>query len=136
MQLGHDRNSPYRFQQILPSGFRGDAITKMFTERRMDGWMDRQMPNSPSHENSSTGKVFKPMLHLEINSVQEIKPRKCFTQVNQADEINPQEIQASSEKVPSNMRKMSRFKSSCAKHLGLCSPFIHSLVSNDSFSGQ
>ena len=42
----------------------------------------------------------------------------------------------SSENEPSNMR---RFKSSwsCAKyHPGLCSPIIHSLVSNDSVSGQ
>ena len=39
----------------------------------------------------------------------------------------------------SNMRKMRRTRSSCvcAKyHLGLCSPFIHSVVSIDSVSGQ
>ena len=45
----------------------------------------------------------------------------------------------SREKEPSNMRKMHRFRSSCtyAKyHLGLCSPCIHSLVFNDSVSGQ
>ena len=38
----------------------------------------------------------------------------------------------SSEKLPSNMHKMYRFRSSCAYskyHLGLCSPFIHSAVS-------
>ena len=41
-----------------------------------------------------------------------------------------------SEKVPSNMR---RFRSSCTctnHHPGLCSPFIHSVVSNNSVSGQ
>ena len=45
----------------------------------------------------------------------------------------------SSEKVPSNMRKLCRFSSSCpcAKyHPGLRSPFIHSVVSNYSVSGQ
>ena len=38
------------------------------------------------------------------------------------------------EKVPLNMLKMRRFRSSCAYakyHPGLCSPFIHSVVSND-----
>ena len=36
------------------------------------------------------------------------------------------------------MRKMRRFRSSCAcvKYHGLCFPFIHSVVSNDSVSGQ
>ena len=44
----------------------------------------------------------------------------------------------SREKVPSNKHKMHRFRSSCActkYHPGLCSPFIHSEVSNDSVSG-
>ena len=44
-----------------------------------------------------------------------------------------------SENVPSNTRKMRRLGSSCpcAKyHPGLCSPFMHSVVSNDSVSGQ
>ena len=43
------------------------------------------------------------------------------------------------EQVPSNMRKLRRFRSSCAcakYQPGLCSPFIHSIVSNDSVSGQ
>ena len=42
-------------------------------------------------------------------------------------------------KLPSNMREMRRFKSSyaCAKyHPVLWSPFIHSVVTNDSISGQ
>ena len=46
---------------------------------------------------------------------------------------------ASSEKVPSNIRKLCIFRSSCAcatYHPGLCSSFMHSVVSNDSFSGQ
>ena len=45
----------------------------------------------------------------------------------------------SREKVPLNMHKMDRFRSFCAcakYHLGLCSPFIHFVVSNDSVSGQ
>ena len=43
----------------------------------------------------------------------------------------------SSKKKPSNVHKMCRLKSSCAKyHPGLCSPFIHFVVSNDSVSGQ
>ena len=40
----------------------------------------------------------------------------------------------SSEKVSSNMRKRRRFRSSCAcakYHMGLCSPFIHSVISSD-----
>ena len=43
----------------------------------------------------------------------------------------------SSKKVPSNMRKMCWFRSSCAcqrYHPSLCSPFIYSVVSNDSGS--
>ena len=46
---------------------------------------------------------------------------------------------ASNEKLSSNMRKMRTFRSSCecAKyHPGLCSPFILSVVANDSVSGQ
>ena len=40
----------------------------------------------------------------------------------------------SSKKVPSNMRRLRPY---CAwYHLGLCSPFIHSVVSNDSVSRQ
>ena len=42
-------------------------------------------------------------------------------------------------KVPSNMCKMHRFRSSYAyakHHTSLCSPFIHSVVSNDSVSKQ
>ena len=42
-------------------------------------------------------------------------------------------------KIPSKMWKMRRFRSSCvgAKyHPGFCSPFIHSVVSNHSVSGQ
>ena len=37
--------------------------------------------------------------------------------------------------VPSSLRKMCRFTSSCAcrSHLGLCSPFLHSIVSNKSW---
>ena len=43
----------------------------------------------------------------------------------------------SNKKVPLNICKNSRFRSSCAKyHPGLCSPFIHSVVANDSVSGQ
>ena len=45
----------------------------------------------------------------------------------------------SNEKLPSNMCKMRRFRSSyaCAKyHPGLCSPFIHSVVANDFASAQ
>ena len=44
-----------------------------------------------------------------------------------------------SENVLSSMRKMRRFRSSCAcakYHPGLWSPFIHSVVSNDSGSGK
>ena len=44
-----------------------------------------------------------------------------------------------SENVPSNMHKMRRFKSFCAclkYDPGHCSSFIHSVVSNDSVSGQ
>ena len=40
---------------------------------------------------------------------------------------------ASSEKVPSSMRKTCGFKLSCARarfHSGLCFPFLHSIVSN------
>ena len=46
---------------------------------------------------------------------------------------------ASSEKVPSNIRKMRRFRSSCAcaeYHPGLCSLYMYSVVSNDSVRGQ
>ena len=46
---------------------------------------------------------------------------------------------ASSEKVFSSMRKMRRFRSSCgsAKYYpSLCSPFINTIVSNDSVCGQ
>ena len=46
---------------------------------------------------------------------------------------------AFSENMPSNMCKMRRFRSSCscAKcHLGLYSPFVHSVVSSDYVSGQ
>ena len=46
---------------------------------------------------------------------------------------------ASSEKVPSSMRIMCGFTSSCAcamYHPDLCSRFIHSVISNDSCSGQ
>ena len=46
---------------------------------------------------------------------------------------------ASRVKVLSNTRKVYRFKSSCAYakyHPGICSQFIHSIVSNDSVSGQ
>ena len=42
-------------------------------------------------------------------------------------------------KVSSNVRKMRKLRSSCAcknYYPGLCSPFIQSVVSNDSFSGQ
>ena len=43
----------------------------------------------------------------------------------------------SSKKVSLNMSKMGRFRSSCAKyHLSFCFPSIHSVVSNDSVSGQ
>ena len=45
----------------------------------------------------------------------------------------------SSEKVPSNIHIIHKFRSSCAcakYHQSFCSSFIHSLVSNDSFSGQ
>ena len=45
----------------------------------------------------------------------------------------------SSKKVHLNIHRMCRFRSACAcskYHLGLCSPFIHSVVSNDSVSGQ
>ena len=45
----------------------------------------------------------------------------------------------SSENMPSNMRKMHSFRSSCAcakYHPGLSSQFIHSVISNDSVSGQ
>ena len=48
-------------------------------------------------------------------------------------------IGASSEKVPSYMRKMIRFRSFCTcekNHTGIFSKFIHSVVSNDSVSGQ
>ena len=47
-------------------------------------------------------------------------------------------ISRSSEKVPLNMRKMHRFKSSCASgkyHPDLCPPFIQFVVFNDSVSG-
>ena len=40
---------------------------------------------------------------------------------------------------PSTMRTMRKFKSSCASakyHQALCSPFIHSVVSNNSVRGQ
>ena len=43
-----------------------------------------------------------------------------------------------SENVPINRHKMSRFRSPCAcakYHRGLCSPFIQSVVSNDSVCG-
>ena len=46
---------------------------------------------------------------------------------------------SSSKKIPSSMLKICRFISSCTcanYHTGFCSPFIHSLVSNDSVSGQ
>ena len=46
---------------------------------------------------------------------------------------------APSKKVPSNISKMCWLRSSCiyAKyHLGLCSPFTHSVVSNDSVGWQ
>ena len=46
---------------------------------------------------------------------------------------------ASSKKLSSNMCKLHRFRSSCACpkiHTGHCSPFIHSVVSSDSISGQ
>ena len=46
---------------------------------------------------------------------------------------------ASSEKMPSNMRKMRRFRSCCAcakYHSGLSSPVKHSVVSNDSVGEQ
>ena len=45
----------------------------------------------------------------------------------------------SSEKIPSNMHKMLRFRSSCTcskYHPVPCSLFIHSVVSSDSISGQ
>ena len=45
----------------------------------------------------------------------------------------------SSENVHSNMRRMCRFRSSCACtkcHPGLCSPFMHSVASNETLSGQ
>ena len=42
-------------------------------------------------------------------------------------------IDTSSKKVPSRLRKICRYRSSCAC---LCSPLIHSVVSNDSVSGQ
>ena len=48
-------------------------------------------------------------------------------------------MSASCEKLPSNMPKMNRFRSSCAcakYHLDLCFQFIHSIVSNDSVTGQ
>ena len=43
------------------------------------------------------------------------------------------------EKEPSTMRKMCQFAYSCTcakSHPGLCSQFIHSVVSNESVSGQ
>ena len=43
------------------------------------------------------------------------------------------------EKVPSNLRKMRKFRSSCSCkkcHQGHCFPFVHSLISSDSISGQ
>ena len=46
---------------------------------------------------------------------------------------------AASEKVPPDMRKIYRFRLSCAcakYHSDLCSPFIHSVVFNDSVSRQ
>ena len=46
---------------------------------------------------------------------------------------------ASSENVPSRMRKMCGYSSTCAcatSHPRLCFPLIHSMVSNDSCSGQ
>ena len=46
---------------------------------------------------------------------------------------------ASSERAPSNLRKMRRFRSSCAwakYHPGLCSPFIHFIVYYNSGSRQ
>ena len=45
----------------------------------------------------------------------------------------------SSENVPSSMRKVYNFKLSCTcakSHAGICSPFMHFIVSNDSVSGQ
>ena len=45
----------------------------------------------------------------------------------------------SSEKVPSSMRKIMKLTSpcTCAKsHLGICSAFKHSVISNDSVSGR
>ena len=45
----------------------------------------------------------------------------------------------SSQNLPSNIHKIGRFLLSChvqSNHPGLCSPFIHSVVSNDSVSGQ
>ena len=45
----------------------------------------------------------------------------------------------SSQEVPSNMHKMCLFRLNwaCAKyHPGLCSPFIHSAIYNDSVSSQ
>ena len=46
---------------------------------------------------------------------------------------------AASEKEPSSLRKMYRFRSSCAcakYHLGLCSAFIHFIISNCPVSGE
>ena len=45
----------------------------------------------------------------------------------------------SRENVHSNMRKIRKSRSSCAcskNHLGLCTPFIHSVIANDSVCGQ
>ena len=65
----------------------------------------------------------------------------CLVSYKQYNIPNPAvEIWAdSSEKVPSNMRKMRRFRSSCAcakYHPGLFYPFIQSGVSNGHVSGQ
>ena len=59
--------------------------------------------------------------------------------VDTGERNNILEWAGSCEKVPSNMYKMCRLRLSgtCAKyHPGLCSPVIHSVVSNDSVSEQ
>ena len=47
-------------------------------------------------------------------------------------------MQITNEKVPSSMRKFSKFTAHCAcarSHPDICFPLIHSVVSNDSGSG-
>ena len=75
-----------------------------------------------------------------ISALTQLQKSICFTHVTVPTRSAGTNLvcAASSEKVPSKLHKMRRFGScTCATYYpGICSTFIHSVISNDSVNGQ